>query len=172
LARRGDPDALARKILENIGYLHTYRQRPRLHFAQLLQHFGLTWHRRDLAGLAAALVRVDGRYYVVTDKRQGWARQRFTAAHELKHYLTDRHLADVFYCRRTSDRGIERATKVFARELLMPAETVRWLWERGFYAPEEIGRVLGVSFQAARLRMAELELGRERVRWREWGETM
>jgi len=45
------------------------------------------------------------------------------------------------------------------------AETMRWLWKRGFYAPEEIGRVLGVSFQAAGLRMAELELGRERVWW-------
>jgi len=54
---------------------------------------------------------------------------------------------------------------VFARKLLMPAETMRWLWDRGFCAPEEIGRLLGVSFQAAGLRMAELELGRERVWW-------
>jgi len=165
LARRGDPEALARKVLEKWGYLDTYRQRPRLDLAQLLHGFGLTWHHRDLAGLAGALIRVDGRYYVVTDRRQGWARQRFTAAHELKHYLTDRHLAPMFACRRHVDTGIERAANVFARELLMPAETVRWLWERGFYAPEEIGRVLGVSFQAAGLRMAELELGRERVWW-------
>jgi len=71
----------------------------------------------------------------------------------------------MFACRRHVDTGIERAANVFARELLMPAETVRWLWEKGFYAPEEIGRVLGVSFQAMGLRMAELELGRERVWW-------
>jgi len=35
----------------------------------------------------------------------------------------------------------------------MPAETVRWLWDRGFYAPEEIGKVLGVSLQAVASRM-------------------
>jgi len=79
--------------------------------------------------------------------------------------LTDRHLAPLFACRRWADNGIERAANIFARELLMPAETMRWLWEKGFYAPEEIGRVLGVSFQAAGLRMAELDLGREGVWW-------
>jgi len=34
-----------------------------------------------------------------------------------------------------------------------------------FYAPEQIGRVLGVSAQAAGLRIAELELGREQAWW-------
>lgn len=124
LARRGDPEALARKVLEKCCYLDTYRQRPRLDLATLLQLFGLTWHHRDLAGLAGALVRFEACYYVVTDSRQGWVRQRFTAAHELKHYLTDRHLAPVFVCRRHVD-------------------TVKWLWEKGFYAPEEIGRCSG-----------------------------
>jgi len=38
----------------------------------------------------------------------------------------------------------------------MPAETARWLWDRGFYAPEEIGRVLGMSFQAAAYRFEEV----------------
>lgn len=38
----------------------------------------------------------------------------------------------------------------------MPPETMRWFHGRGFYAPEEIGRVLGVSAQAVGLRMAEL----------------
>jgi len=61
--------------------------------------------------LAGTLVRVDGRYYVVTDKRQGWARQTFTAAYE------------------------------------------------HFYAPEEIGRMLRVSFQAVVYRLEELTTG-------------
>ncbi len=47
----------------------------------------------------------------------------------------------------------------------MPAETMRWLYGRGFYAPEQLAKVLGVSEQAVGLRMAELQLGRERVWW-------
>lgn len=166
IAVRGSPLSLARLTLKRAGYLDTYHLRPRLDLDALLHSFGIVWHRRDLAGLAGAMVQLDDRCYVVTDRRQNWARQRFSAAHELKHYLTDRHLSPVFYCSRVADRGIERAANVFARELLMPAEVVRWLYtEREFYSPEEIGKVLGVSAEAAGYRIAELGLGRERVVW-------
>ncbi len=47
----------------------------------------------------------------------------------------------------------------------MPAEACRLLYHRGFYTPEEIGKALGVSTQAAGIRMAELWLGSERVGW-------
>jgi len=87
-----------------------------------------------------------------------WNRSVFKAGH-------CKQRGELFTCSRHQVGPLERAAKVFARELLMPAETVRWLWQRGFYAPEEIVRVLGVSFQAVGLRMAELELGRERVWW-------
>jgi len=160
-----DPEDLARRVLERTGYLDTYRTRPRLDLASILRQHGLQWRRTDLAGLAGALVQVDGYYYVVTNLKESWARQRFTAAHELKHYLMDRRMAPMFTCSRNLDNRLERAANVFARELLMPAEVVRWLWENGAYAPEQIGRVLGVSAQAVALRTAELEIGREKVWW-------
>jgi len=47
----------------------------------------------------------------------------------------------------------------------MPAETVSWFWEKGFYGPEEMGKLLGVRFQAAGLTMAELELAKESIWW-------
>jgi len=165
LSRWHDSVRLARQILERCGYLDTYRLRPRLDLAALLKQYGLAWHRRPFTNLAGALIQVDGAYHVVTNSRERSSRQRFSAAHELKHFLTDRHLADIFYCSRTSDRGIERAANIFARELLMPAETVRFLWERGFYGPEEIGRVLGVSFQAAAHRLEEVMTRQVRIRW-------
>jgi Zn-dependent peptidase ImmA (M78 family) len=130
-----------------------------------LKHHGLEWHRRPFTGLAGALVLFGAEYYVVTNSREGWARQRFTAAHELKHYLTDRRTARVFMCRRSMDRGIGRAANVPARELLMPAETVKWLCGQESRAPAEIGKALGVSARAAGIRMAELGLGKERVWW-------
>jgi len=136
----------------------------RLDVEDAFRQLSLVWHRRDLAGLSGALVRVNGLCCIVTNIHQSWTRQRFTAAHEFKHYLTDRHLAPVSTCSQRLDTAIERAVNVFARELLMPPETCG-LYDKGFCAPEEIGRVLGVSAQAAGLRMAELGLGKEQVWW-------
>jgi len=160
-----DPVLLARRVLERCGYLDTCLRTPRLDLAVLLRQHGLEWHRRPFVGLAGALVVFDAEYHVVTNAHEGWARQRFTAAHELKHFLTDLRLARVFMCRREVDRGIERAANIFARELLMPAEVMRFLYGRGFDTPLRIGRVLGVSAQAAGIRMAELGLGEGRVWW-------
>ena len=63
----------------------TYRLRPRLDLAALLKYHGLEWHRRPFTGLAGALLLFGAEYYVVTNSREGWARQRSTAAHELRH---------------------------------------------------------------------------------------
>lgn len=160
-----DPVLLARRVLERCGYLDTYLRAPRLDLAALLRRYGLQWHRRPFVGLAGALVVFDAEYHVVTNAHEGWARQRFTAAHELKHYLVDRHLAPVFTCSPNLDTRIERAANVFARELLMPPEVMRFLHGRGFDTPMKIGRVLGVSAQAVGIRMAELGLGWGRVWW-------
>lgn len=144
MPRRGDPLPLARKVLAECGYLDTFRLTPRLDLPALLAELGLTWHRRDLAGLSGALVEVDGRYYCVTDSRLGWARQRFTAAHELKHFG---HMAPVLCCRRNADRGVERAANIFARELLMPA---RPCISSGSAASMPRKRLRGCSGSAAR----------------------
>jgi len=53
--------------------------------AALLRYHGLEWHRRPFTGLAGALLLFGAEYYVVTNSREGWARQRSTAAHELRH---------------------------------------------------------------------------------------
>ncbi len=163
-----DPVTLARRVLAESGYLDSFRLTPRLDLAAMLKRFGVPWDRYPLRpGLAGALVVSDDEYRVVTNAQEGWARQRFTAAHEFKHYLADRGVARMFTCRRSLDTAIEKAANVFARELLMPPEVCRWLYGRGFLAPEELGRVLGVSEQAAGLRMAELDLdlGKEQVWW-------
>ncbi len=118
-----------------------------------------------VSALAGALVVFDAEYCVVTNSQEGWARQRFTAAHELKHFLTDLRVARVFTCQRNLDTRVERAANVFAREQLMREETMRWLYDKGLYAPEQLAKALGVSKQAAGLRMAELRLGNKRVWW-------
>jgi len=156
---------LARQLLAATGYLDTYRSRPRLDLPSLLEHYDLEWYRRPFDDLSGALLRVGGVYRVVTNARHRLARQRFTAAHEFKHYLTDRHLSPGFACRRYVDNRLEREANVFARDLLMPAEVLGWLWGQGYHAPEQIGRALGVSAQAVDIRMAELEIGPEKALW-------
>jgi len=164
--RRGAPQALARRILEESGYLDLFYLCPRLDLPSLLRRFGLEWHRREFDRLSGALVRLDdGSYHVFTNSRESWTRQRFTAGHELAHYLMHRHLGTILCCRRNANRGIERAANVFARELLMPEEVVRFLWDRGYYAPETIGRILGVSAQAAAIRLEEVMLGQSQIDW-------
>ncbi len=101
-----DPVALARRVLGRCGYLDSYRLAPRLDLAALLKRYDLEWHRRPFAGLAGALVVFDAEYCVLTNAGEGWARQRFTAAHELKHFLADLGLARVFTCRRNVTPGL------------------------------------------------------------------
>lgn len=160
------PVTLARRILGDSGCLDTYRLRPRLNLAALLKDHGLEWHRHPFTDLAGALVKVDGEYRIVTNSRDSWGRQRFTAAHELKHFLTDRRLSTIFSCSRHGDGGIERAANAFARDLLMPEETVYFLvQERGICNPQALGRILGVSTAAMSLRMAELRLAPQQALW-------
>lgn len=165
-----DPQRLARMILERHGYLDLYRTRPRLDLSKVLAQYGLEWHRRPFTRLAGALVGLGESYHVVTNSRQNEARQRFSAAHELKHFLTDRQARAVFYCTGRSDSGLERAANVFARELLMAPEVVEFLLDRGGYAPEQIGRSLGVSAEAAGYRLRELVSGQVLINW-DQGET-
>lgn len=158
-----DPVSLARRILAEAGHFEVCRLRPQVNLGWLLRHLGLDWRRWSLGGLAGALVQIEGRWYVVTDSRQAAGRQRFTAAHELKHFLADRPQIHVFPPRASADTQIEREADVFARELLMPDESVSWLWRQGLRSPVEIARALGVSSEAAGIRLAELGLGERRL---------
>jgi predicted transcriptional regulator len=90
------------------------------------------------------------------------ARQRFTLAHELGHWVCqvkEGHEAPV-YCRAadvapTADRALEREANVFAAELLMPESPVRAEWERAASA-EELAGWFGVSDEAMGWRLYNL----------------
>ncbi len=122
----------------------------------LLTTFRLPWYRRPFLTISGALLEFDGEYGVVTNVREGRARQRFSAAHELGHYLMHRRFARAFLCRRDENGELDKAANIFARELLMPVETVLWLYRRGVSSPEALGRILGVSARAASYRLREL----------------
>lgn len=82
----------------------------------------------------------------------GERRRRFTAAHELAHYVL-RHLDGG-----KISASEERAADRFAAELLAPLVV---LHECGVSSVEEAARLCGISRSAARIRVGELA-GRER----------
>ncbi len=158
-----DPARLARETLSSVGYFDTYRSDPRVDLEALLGRYRIEWHQRPFLELAGALVAFNGEHHIVTNARDGWGRQRFSAAHELKHFLADRGGKSMFLCGPGCQTAAERAANIFARELLMPAEAVRWLYWRGIQSPGSMARVLGVSGRAAPIRFSEIGLGSQRA---------
>lgn len=122
----------------------------------------------EIAGL---LLRRRDRHHIVVNSRHRIQRRRWTAAHELYHYLEHRHLLVPLACMLDEDpadeatRAREAAANQFAAELLAPADLTRELWRRHRRAPV-IAAVFGLSVQAMRVRVEELGLWRRVPRLR------
>ena len=101
---------------------------------------------------------------VVLQAREPPARQRFTLAHELGHWVChvrEGHEAPV-YCRAadvapTADRALEREANVFAAELLMPEPALRQEFARAASAAE-LASWFGVSEEAMSWRVYNIGL--------------
>jgi len=149
---------LAQTVLGEAGYLDTFRARPEVDIDSLLARHGLEWHRRPLGRLDGALVLFDAEYSVITNSSLSLSRQRLVAAHELGHYLMHRGRAQVFFCRRGEWGSRQAEAQRFARELLMPAQIVWWLWRRGDRTPMRIAEVLRAPVRAVEARLREIGL--------------
>lgn len=102
-------------------------------------------------------------FRIVVNTRDNPARQRFTMAHEVAHYVLHRDLIsegvvdDALYRSSLSD-GYEREADRFAAQILLPAQAVKDAFrkQRGL-AP--LADIFGVSVAALRIRLNELGLG-------------
>jgi hypothetical protein len=85
-------------------------------------------------------------------------RKRFTAAHELAHFLrhrdrfTNRLIDDKMY-RSGLGSGVEGEANRLAADLLMPRRLVRQLRASGITSPQELARAFNVSEQAMKNRL-------------------
>lgn len=108
----------------------------------------------------------DDNYSVVLNSRHPLVRQRFTAAHELGHFLYHRDLlgagvgdtrayrADASPLPNAKIRPVhERQANSFAANLLMPERSVNLLKQEGVEAPRLLADRLGVSEPAMRIRL-------------------
>ena len=85
-------------------------------------------------------------------------RKRFTAAHELAHFLihrdrfTNRLIEDKMY-RSGLGSGVEVEANRLAADLLMPSRVIRQLIAEGIQSPEELAKIFNVSLQAMQRRL-------------------
>ncbi|MFN3228596.1 MAG: ImmA/IrrE family metallo-endopeptidase [Asticcacaulis sp.] len=111
--------------------------------------------------------RVDqDRYRIAINKNHAHVRQRFTAAHELGHYIYHRDLlgrgvgdtrayrADRTPFENAAIRPVhERQANSFAANILMPQKSISALRTQGISEPRELAAKLEVSEQAMRIRL-------------------
>jgi len=126
---------------------------------------GLSIYERDLApGVSGALVRdetygTDSGFVIFVDDSEAYVRQRFTAAHEIGHFVLHRDhigngIEDNFLLR--SDRMsnvMEKEANQFAADLLMPFELIDRLIKSGVRDLTSLARNLKVSEIAMGIRL-------------------
>lgn len=116
-------------------------------------------------GISGHITRVRDGYEIAVNAADAPARQRFTLAHEIAHYLLHRELLDGgieddrMYRSRLGGI-VERQANRLAAQLLMPANLVRFACQAGATDVGRLARTFGVSEQAMDIRLRELGLNR------------
>jgi Zn-dependent peptidase ImmA (M78 family) len=137
---------------------------------RIIRALGIRYDERFMpADESGRIERDDDGYMIVVNATEGEQRRRFTAAHELAHYLLHRdllhregHLDRLFGPPGTNPSSPftprhEVQANRLAADLLMPADAVRAYEEMGLEVGE-MARRFGVSPAAMRIRLQSLGL--------------
>lgn len=99
----------------------------------------------------------DGGWVIIVNSNQTAARQRFTIAHELGHYVLHRNESDAFEDEiffRSGEKDLsEYQADNFAAELLMPKELFTQALNKEGCTIESLSAQFGVSYVATRIRL-------------------
>jgi len=137
---------------------HIIGKEPPFQIYPLIQHYCLELKEWDLADdIAGCIVCRGDTYCIGVNRRHPLTRRRFSAAHELYHYLEHRHLLAVSTCfsaRASADELHEREANRFAAELLMPAIWVKYYLR--YWSMQVLADTFGVSKPAVARRLQEL----------------
>lgn len=133
--------------------------------AQIAKRLGLEIFVRNLApGVSGALVR-DGSYstpsefVIFVDDSEAYVRQRFTAAHEIGHFVLHKDsigngIEDNYLLRSTNfSNRMEAAANKFAADLLMPFPLIQKLISEGKTSVSQLAQALQVSEIAMGIRL-------------------
>ncbi len=148
--------------------INDYWYRAPVDVVSIIRDAGIDY-REDFLGddVSGMIERVGPDHYAITvNLADGLPRRRFTAAHELAHYIYHRDLIGsglmdnrAYRCAPTGkfrNENIkphhETEANQFAANLLMPAHLIRMLENQGITDTAEQARRLGVSVPAMRIR--------------------
>lgn len=126
--------------------------------SQIMRHYGIEMIYNSDTGIlqsneSGRIIISDVPCVVIQDEHS-IQRQRFTAMHELGHYVLG-HLGEQMELSRSDIRQPqEKEADMFAVRVLMPACV---LWGLDLHSPTEIARICNVSMQAAERRAKRME---------------
>jgi hypothetical protein len=151
----------AAKILDEFGISSA----EKIDVNAIAQYFGATVVAEPLHGSAARIIGIGDRAFITVDSQSVHARQRFSAAHELGHWMMDRGKLSGFTCNEKqlvsgwSGDNPERRANRFAADLLIPT----YLFapaakdkEMTFATVRELCRYFETSITATAIRLVEV----------------
>ena len=134
---------------------------------EIIHEVGLKLDIEELAANVSGYIKRDGgQYRIAINEGHATSRQRFTAAHELAHYIYHRDLlgagvddtvmyrAEGHILPNPSIKPMhERQANTFAANVLMPNALINRLRAQNITAPEQMAAALGVSEAAMRIKL-------------------
>jgi Zn-dependent peptidase ImmA (M78 family) len=142
----------------------------------IISALGIEYDEKTLpSGASGQITYQDGSFQIVVNAADVEARKRFTAAHELAHFMLHRDLlekrgklnrhTDILFGDNAQNNppapfspSHEVQANRYAAELLMPAARVRASWNKAEDNVEQLAKKLGVSLKAMKVRLKNLGL--------------
>jgi Zn-dependent peptidase ImmA (M78 family) len=136
---------------------------------KIFKEAGIHYVEKYLADNMAGMIErnADETYTITVNKKDASPRKRFTAAHELGHYVLHRPFFDKLDDNRAFRKsgGYENSkirplheaqANKFAATLLMPEEEIRRFFAKGMTTPEQLAPHFDVSIHAMTIRLENL----------------
>ncbi|MGA1232532.1 MAG: ImmA/IrrE family metallo-endopeptidase [Lutimaribacter sp.] len=165
----------ATKAQSELAMVRQFTQTPGQPLVKLIRTLGLSYDEVEMpAGQSGEIRYENGHYKILINATESHARRRFTAAHELAHYLYHRDMLDdvgslnrhsdwLFGTRENDARPFspqhETEANRIAAQILMPAEQVRAEFEKANGDIELLADRFDVSEAAMKIRLKVLKLG-------------
>jgi len=158
-----------------LSLVERYMTRVPVNVYELIREAGLGLSFQEMDANISGWIEMQpsGRYLVAVNSTHAPVRRRFTAAHELGHYIYHRDLlgrgvGDTRAYRMNgtpfengSIRPVhERQANSFAANLLMPQKALLAYMDQGIKSTEKLAEIFEVSQDAMRIR-----LGRPKIEW-------
>jgi IrrE N-terminal-like domain len=148
-------------LLEDLGITEP----DELDLAVIAQHCRATILYKPLEGCAATIAGNEDRAIITVDSNSPRERQRFSAGHELGHWMFDRGKVSLFSCdeaifiRQWSKQNPETRANRYASDLLMPAAMFKpraaALKRVDFATVKTLAKVFATSLTATAIRLVE-----------------